>query len=70
MLTPKEKACQLYNDFFRITESGLDYADGRDRAKESALLCVEECLEVEMSKLTDDADQKFWQEVAKEIRNI
>ena len=69
-MTPKEKANELGNKFYQ--GSVFDYSkqghlEEKKRAKELALICVDEILDV-INPLTLEFD--YWEEVEQEIKKL
>ena len=67
MMTPKEKAIQLYNKFYN-TSSHPHHVETRQQiAKQCALIAVDEILNVIEVPSTE---YKYWQEVKQEIEKL
>ena len=66
-MTPKEKANELFDKFYLQTEyyinCGCEFL-----AKENALICVDEILEVESNYYPNEID--YWTEVKQEINKL
>ena len=68
-MTPKEKANELLNKFLEEMPYGSlrDFND----AKQCALICADEIIEIQYSWCNIDGNQyKFWQEVKQEIEKL
>ncbi len=61
-MTPKQKAFELYFKFYR------DIIADNDRAKQSALIAVDEILNLDID--TNVLDYWWWQEVKQEIEKL
>jgi hypothetical protein len=67
MMTPKEKAIELYNKFYN-TSSHPHHVETRQQiAKQCALIAVDEILNVIEVPSTE---YKYWQEVKQEIEKL
>lgn len=60
-MAPKEKAKELFDEYFKLTHPFYDI----DKAKQCALIAVDEILNG--SRLFYIEDYKYWQEVKQEI---
>lgn len=74
-MTPKEKAEELVNKFIEHTMDWdiLDgYVEDIDRAKQCALIAVDEILEMDLPIFEEDCDEfyGYWQEVKHEIEKL
>jgi hypothetical protein len=69
-MTPKEKAEQLINAFLPHVRWKMGQEDVIQRAKECALVAVDEILNVTvgLTDFTDDFD--YWQKVKQEIEKL
>jgi hypothetical protein len=69
-MTPQEKAQQLINAFVPHVRWKMGQEDVIQRAKECALIAVDEILNVTvgLTDFTDDFD--YWQEVKQEIEKL
>lgn len=78
-MTPKEKATELYNKFFKCKNESGDYfvIPISEDAKQCALICVDEILSgcctyvsnKDAKWITDEETSEYWQEVKQEIIN-
>lgn len=74
-MTPKEKAQELVDKFIEFTQD-WDARDGyindEFRAKECALIAVDEILEMDLPILEEEADKfyDYWEEVKQEIEKL
>jgi len=70
-MTPKEKAEDLYNNFYNHCFNPDGYrGDNEDNAIECALICVDEVLNQYYTH-TDNVNQHtFWQEVKDELNKL
>ena len=71
-MTPKEKSKELINKFTNPVRWKLGQENVTQRAKECALIAVDEILDsVIIIDLTTAENQfKYWQEVKQEINNL
>jgi hypothetical protein len=63
-MTPKEKAEELFDKFNKPDTTNYPYVHN---AQQCALIVVDEVME---RTLWDKGEQKFWQEVKKEIEKL
>lgn len=59
MMTPKEKAIELFDKIY-------EYAIFDEAAKQCALITVDEVMQ---KTLWDKSEQRFWKEVKQELKN-
>lgn len=72
-MMPKEKADELIKKFFEPVRWKLGQEDVTQRAKECALIAVDEILDIDccdMSEENFDNHIEYWQEVKQEIEKI
>lgn len=83
-MTPKEKAKQLFDNFYSITPLDADFSDSvdeanrkilsdRKHAKQCALIAVDEIINNDknmMRGLSENLHDEYWQEVKKEICDL
>ena len=62
-MTPKEKALELVQKYFKANHQPYGFKD----AKQCALIAVDEVME---RTLWDKGEQRFWQEVKQEIEKL
>ena len=62
-MTPKEKALELVQKYFKANHQPYGFKD----AKQCALIAVDEVME---RTLWDKGEQRFWKEVKQEIENL
>jgi len=67
-MTPKEKAISLYQSFYPQVQWKMGQEDCKDRAKECALIAVDEILNEYW--LHDTKRRDWWQEVKEEINKL
>lgn len=67
-MTPKEKAIKLFNNYVKL----LPFGSNVERAKQCALIAVDEILEAIDWHIYESPNREisFWQEVKQEIENI
>jgi len=81
-MTPKEKAKQLFDNFYSITPLDADFSDSvdeanrkilsdRKHAKQCALIAVDEIIKYQ-EKISEHywIDLEYWQEVKQEIEKL
>ena len=66
-MTPKEKAKDLVYKFYPSVQWKLGQEDCLDRAKQCALIAVDEILSIKLLWYDKSAELEYWQEVQKEI---
>ena len=66
-MTPKEKAKELVDKFFNEMPKYLQGKLGRETAKESALICVDEIIS---STFVQNNTFNYWSEVKEEINKL
>ena len=66
-MTPKEKAKDLVYKFYPSVQWKLGQEDCLDRAKQCALIAVDEILSIKLLWYDKSAELEYWQEVKKEI---
>lgn len=75
-MTPKEKAEQIFKKYLiyfpEFYHDEMSYDFNEDRAKECALIAVNEILEMDLPILEEDADTfyDYWEEVKQEIEKL
>ena len=82
-MTPKEKANELGNKFYQGSFFDYDkkgHIEECERAKERAIICVDEILKTKVGELTEEEIEclkdielfiyRYWQEVKKEIKEL
>ena len=68
-MTPKEKAEQLINDFIPQVMWKMGQEDVMQRAKECALIAVDEIRQL-MNKMQTFENAVYWKEVKQEIEKL
>ncbi len=66
-MTAKEKATRIYSKMLKVGDEFGDYVY-EESAKNSALILVEEILDIDNDRL--DCDYNFWEEVKREIEKL
>ena len=71
-MTPKEKASQLINSFIPHVRWKMGQEDVMQRAKQCALIAVDEILNLEPPELSymEPFSNSWWQEVKLEIEKL
>jgi hypothetical protein len=70
-MTPKEKAEELVNKFAKLPEKGsLMWYLSFEIAKKCALIAVDEIINVIIGSYDYELENKYWQEVKKEIEKL
>ena len=64
-MTPKEKAIELYNKYMQ-----MPFPTHTDRAKQCALIAVDEILDMVKHTPIEFIETDYWQEVKQEIENL
>ena len=67
-MTPKEKSKELLNKFTNPVRWKLGQENVTQRAKECALIAVDEILKLELQEVYQNID--YWQEVKQEIEKL
>ncbi len=67
-MTPKEKAIELIDKY----DSTLTYLESKSKAKQCALIAVDEILNLEPPELSylEPFSKSYWQEVKNEINQL
>jgi hypothetical protein len=67
-MKPKEKAKELVEKYDEM----LTYLESKSKAKQCALIAVDEILEMNLPILEEDADEfyDYWEQVKNEINNL
>lgn len=70
-MTPKEKAQELFFNFYEIDNDSIDFGMNKEMAKQCALIAVDEIIEALhehhwQNRLIID----YWQEVKQEIEKL
>jgi hypothetical protein len=69
-MTPKEKAIELYNNFYN-TSSHPHHVESRQQfAKQCTLIAVDEILNVIIGSYDYELEKIYWQEVKQEIEKL
>lgn len=66
IMTPKEKALELYQKYIRYTPVEFEY----EYAKKCALILVEEISDQSGMVYHTEGTEKYWEEVKKEIEQL
>jgi len=71
-MTPKEKAEELFNDYYSYLKANLMYdEESREDAKQCALIAVDECINIHFNLESDKngigKSFKYWKEVKQEL---
>ena len=69
MLTPEEKARELFDKMFNIPDGGFG-SIGVYEAKQCALIAVDEILNSVDNEHISDIFNEYWQEVKQEIEKL
>ena len=70
-MTPKEKALDLMDSFIQRTRNKWELSMSYKRAKQCALIAVDEILNPKAFLISIPLqDKKYWQEVKKEIEKL
>lgn len=67
-MTPKEKAISLYESFYPQVQWKMGQEDCKDRAKQCALIAVDEVINSAIFKWLED--EIYWEEVKQEIDKL
>lgn len=65
-MTPKEKAIELVNQY----DETLTYLESKSKAKECALIAVDEIIKVLWHTHKNEIEFRYWQEVKQEIEKL
>lgn len=69
-MRPKEKAISLYQSFYPQVQWKMGQEDCKDRAKQCALIAVDEILNNDGFTQFDQYLTEYWQEVKQEINKL
>jgi hypothetical protein len=70
-MTPKEKAEQLFNKYYKIQDSVYKFTTSHDMAKQCALICVDEIIKALRKGLPEIGVGKgYWYNVREEINKL
>jgi hypothetical protein len=69
-MTPKEKAIELYNNFYNTSTHPHHVESRQQFAKQCALIAVDEILNVIIGSYDYELEKIYWQEVKQEIEKL